>query len=324
MTRDACPVEFGEWERSRAFSDAHRHPFFSVLGRHFYAETYDQDVDTSFAVVRGNRPLILVFCNIHEGTLGLYGQPMILVPRADIAQSDYAASVCAAFEQIDILAGENDANEIVIREPVLGSLLSVLGHESVARGARPAVIQHGFCDLTLGESEIYRGVRKSFRSLINGGRRNMKMVYINAGNPEKSLFDAYCRFHARVAGRITRSERSWQAMFECIAGGSGELALAYYNDNELVAGTMTMDGSDIAYYASGVYDRAHFDKPLGHFPVYDAILRSRARNMQRYDLGELVPKGVGSEKEYNIGNFKRGFATAVDMHLVWTWKTGRA
>ncbi len=324
LARTACCEEFAEWENSPVFAAANRHPFFSVVGRRYYAETHDQDVDTSFAVMSGGEPLMLVFCNIHEHILGSYGQPMILVPRSDIDRSKYAPAVSAAVAELDRLAGQHGAHEVVIREDIAGSLLSVLGRDCVARGATAAVMQHGFCDLTLDETGLHRGLRKSFRSLINAGRRSMRMAYVNAGNPDRSLFDTYGEFHARVAGRVTRSERSWRAMFEWIAGGGGELALAYHNDSELVAGTMTTDGSEVSYYASGVYDRDQFDKPLAHFPVYDAILRSRGRNMRRYDLGVLMPKGAGTDKEYSIGHFKRGFATAVDMHLVWTWKTERA
>lgn len=324
LAREACSEEFARWENSPAFAAANRHPFFSIVGRRYYAATYDQDIDTSFAVVQGNEPLMLVFCNIHESILGLYGQPMALVPCEGIDQSDCVSAVGAVVAELDRLADKHAAREVVIRENIVGSLLSALGHVCVARGATAQVMQHGFCDLTLDETVIHRGVRKSFRSLINAGRRDMRMVYVNAGNPDKFLFDAYGDFHARVAGRVTRSERSWQAMFEWIVGGGGELALAYHNDNELVAGTMTMDGSEVCYYASGVYDRSQFDKPLAHFPVYDAILRSRGRNMRRYDLGVLTPKGVGTDKEYSIGHFKRGFATFVDLHLVWTWKTRSA
>jgi lipid II:glycine glycyltransferase (peptidoglycan interpeptide bridge formation enzyme) len=108
-------------------------------------------------------------------------------------------------------------------------------------------------------------------------------------------------------------------MFDNIVGGLGELALAYLDDHKLVAGTMTFDGSEVTYYASGVYERELFDRPLAHFPLYDAILRSRGRSMKFFDLGAMPSKGAASEKEYNIGFFKRGFATFVEMHLVWRW-----
>ena len=74
------------------------------------------------------------------------------------------------------------------------------------------------------------------------------------------------------------------------------------------------------YYASGVYDRERFDQPLAHWPLYDAIRRSGARGMRRFDLGELPAKGTVSDKEFNIGYFKRGFASQIDMHLVWQWQ----
>ncbi len=319
IARGDCLTAFAQWEASPAFAAAERHQFYSRTGRHFYAETYDQDTDTSFAVVRGDDPLMIVFCNMHGDTLGLFGEPIHLIPHAHLDPAGHGAVVAAAMKAIDAIAMAQNASDVVMREDIAGPALTALGRACVTRGGSVQVVQHGFCDLSWDEKDIHRNVRKSYQSLINKGRREMRMAYINAENADLSLFYKYREFHALMAGRVTRSDRSWQAMFDWIASGGGELALAYLNDDELVAGTMTTDGSEVAYYASGVYDRTKFDKPLAHFPLYDAILRSRGRNMKLFDLGILKPRGVGSEKEYNIGQFKRGFATLVDMHFVWRW-----
>ena len=210
LAREACSQEFSRWESSPAFATANRHPFYSVAGRRYYAETYEQDIDTSFAVMQENDPLMLIFCSIHDGKLGSYGQPMILVPRENLDQSRHLLAVDAAVTELDRLAVNHGAREVLIREDIAGSMLSALGRNCVARGATAQVIQHGICDLTLGETEIHRGIRKRFRSFINAGRRDMRLVHVNAENPDQSLFDAYREFHARVAGRVTRSERSWQ------------------------------------------------------------------------------------------------------------------
>ena len=109
-------------------------------------------------------------------------------------------------------------------------------------------------------------------------------------------------------------------MFEWIVSGNGELALGYLESGELVAGTMVVDGSNVAYYASGVYDRNRFDKPIAHWPLHNAILRSRARGLLWLDSGDIPQKGTVTDKEFAIGFFKSGFATEVREWTNWTYQ----
>ena len=157
--------------------------------------------------------------------------------------------------------------------------------------------------------------------MINWGRRNLSIHCVNKETPNRALFDRYREFHAEVAGRITRPEQSWNVMYEWIALGGGELILAFLEDR-LVAGSMFIDGKETLIYASGVYDRAEFDKPLAHYPVWLGIERAHARGIKILELGDIPIRGDKSEKEYQIGYFKRGFATHIDTQRVWRWPVG--
>ncbi|MEK7246395.1 MAG: hypothetical protein AAB223_10300, partial [Pseudomonadota bacterium] len=70
-------------------------------------------------------------------------------------------------------------------------------------------------------------------------------------------------------------------------------------------------------YASGVYDRDRFEKPLGHWPVFDALVRAGRRGILRYDLGEVHPRGAASDKEVQIGFFKKGFTERIVIWFEW-------
>jgi hypothetical protein len=107
-------------------------------------------------------------------------------------------------------------------------------------------------------------------------------------------------------------------MFETIAGGHGELSLSYATEGALLCGVMTLEGERIAQYASGVYDRDAFDRPLGHWPLFDAILRAKARGRSRFDLGQLPAADEPDAKVRNIGRFKRGFTDRIELELTWT------
>jgi hypothetical protein len=128
-------------------------------------------------------------------------------------------------------------------------------------------------------------------------------------------------FHAEVAGRVTRAQASWDVMYDWVARGCGELILGSL-DGRLVAGSLFVDGTQTCIYASGVYERSLFDKPLAHYPVWLGIEHAHARGMKTLELGEVPAKGAVSDKEFQIGYFKRGFATDLDDHWVWRWTPG--
>ncbi len=109
-------------------------------------------------------------------------------------------------------------------------------------------------------------------------------------------------------------------MFDALVEGCGELVLAFLDDDVLVSGTMVVDGRQTSTYASAVNDRSRFDKPLGHWPLYNAIVRSKQRGLRYFDLGEIPPQGTASEKQYSIGQFKKGFTSRLEFRLHWCFR----
>ena len=69
------------------------------------------------------------------------------------------------------------------------------------------------------------------------------------------------------------------------------------------------------------YDRDRFDKPIGHWPMHTAIVRSLGRGLKWFDIGDIPTEGTASAKEYNIGQFKKGFVTEIGAWINWT-RTG--
>ena len=207
--------------------------------------------------------------------------------------------------EIHILGGDNRRN-------LEGIDLVCINH-----GARPHLRIHAVIDLDHDEKNIRRHLRKSYRSLVNWGRDNIRTLYINIENPDRQLFDQYSNFHAKVGGKVHYGHAYWDVYWNEITAGRGELSLGYLNDGHLAVGTLVIYAGEIAYYASGVYDRNRLDKPLGHFPVFDSIIRANKRGLAMYDLGEIFPSGTVPEKEVQIGFFKRGFASSYILRKTW-------
>ena len=163
----------------------------------------------------------------------------------------------------------------------------------------------GWIDLT---SDWNKSIRKSYRSLINWGKKNMAVNCICGEYSHE--FGNYTQFHKDIAGRSTRSAASWDLQWMEVANGRGELIMGRWN-NELVAGAVFIDGKKVCVYWSAVYERKYFDKPLAHYTLWLAINHAQKRGLKWFELGGIPKQGLTTDKEYQIGYFKRGFATHI-------------
>jgi hypothetical protein len=68
--------------------------------------------------------------------------------------------------------------------------------------------------------------------------------------------------------------------------------------------------------------RERFEHPLAHWPLFDAILRAKARGLEWFDIGELRHRDDASDKEASIGFFKRGFTSRIEARTVWDLPIG--
>jgi GNAT acetyltransferase-like protein len=302
------------------FSALDAHPVFGEFGRVYYPAVFgERRLDASFAVSEGDRVLAIVPCASGEGRLDYYGSPIRLFLRSGLMESNAQRAVTEAFSFLDKLTAERKIDQVAVFDDAMSGQLSLIGKQCLNRRATGALQLTGLCALEQGESGMRRGLRKSFQSLVNWGQRNLRIEVVGSKNADEALFARYREFHAATAGRVTRSKQSWDIMFEWIAAGRGELILGYLATGELVTGTMVVDGATHASYASGVYDRERFEQPLGHWPLWLAMLHSAKRGMRVFDLGDLPLPDAATEKEVAIGYFKRGFATDITTRIAWNW-----
>ena len=315
-----APAAFEAWRTDPGFAAIDAHPVYGAFGWRYYPAVFGSDrVDASFAVLDRGRPILLVACTAAAEALDYFGAPIRFFLHSQVDEPDATAAIQAAFEHIDEIARRHRLSSITVADQDALGVLSQIGKQCLNRGATAAVRLNGWCALQDGEAGLRRGLRKSFGSLVNWGRRNLTIATVTKDNPDRALFERYREFHAEVAGRVTREQASWDAMFDWIAVGRGELVLGSMSDGELVTGTMVVDGSTTAYYASGVYDRERFDKPMAHWPLWLAMLRSAERGLSLFYLGDLPLPNQGNPKEVAIGYFKRGFASSIATWLAWRW-----
>ena len=316
VTTDAGDVEQAfQSLADEGFAD---HPTYGQYGRRYYpAALGDAWNDTSFAVYRGESPVLAAICGSDGGPICYFGMPMRIWTDKTLGTRSFNSALRKSLDHFASLAGASGATACIIRDDPSGSSASLLGRFLHAAGAVPRLSLCARIDLGAPEEAIAANVRKSYRSLISRGKRSISLTYVNRDNPDSGMFDQYRTFHQRIAGRVTRPRKSWDIMFEAISGGHGELSLGRDSSGDLMSGTLVIDGGEVAQYSSGVYEREQFDNPIGHWPLYDAILRAKARGRSLFELGDVPAAGTASDKEVSIGTFKRGFAGRLDYRLAW-------
>lgn len=166
-------------------------------------------------------------------------------------------------------------------------------------------------DLTQGESIVKGGLRKSFSSLINWGRREMKIELHTKKNISWKIIDNFKALHIKESGHQTRSDLTWLHQYESILEGEAFCITAKYNEGLVSAGYFTL-ASGHCYYAVSASQRALFDKPLFHAIMWEAILYAMSNGAVVFETGPEYPLhthtlGSVTEKEMQIARFKSGF-----------------
>jgi hypothetical protein len=304
------------------FPDWDSHPMRGAFAQRLYQVVLgDTHRDHPFMVLGPDGPLVLSRCSVGGGTVGFYGMPLVLACRDGMTAKERRAALVAAIEHMLELAGAARAGSVLIEgksapDPDLIDCLCI------DRSAYGTLRGHAVIDLAPDQDMLRRDVRDSYRSLINWGSRTLDLAYVNRANPDRVLFDLYPEFHAEVAGGTKRGSDYWEIYWNEIIAGRGELSLGRLPGGRLVSGTLVVTAGKTAYYASGVYDRDQFDKPLGHFPLWQAILRAKERGEDWFDLGEIFARGHASDKEVSIDFFKRGFTSRRQLRLSWSIPVG--
>lgn len=181
-----------------------------------------------------------------------------------------------------------------------------------------AVPQHElYLDLSLDLSQIHGLIRKSFRSLINEGERQWKVEIHEQVSHE--LFDAFRLFHQQVAGRVTRSQETWDLQEQTVNAHEGVLLTSRDDHGDLIGASLFSISRDEAVYGVGVYDRSLFDKPISHVLQWEAIKYFKTKGIKWYKVGRRfypVDRPKPTEKELSISYFKEGFASHLLTEMI--------
>jgi hypothetical protein len=318
-----CPINSSEFQsiyNDGIFDTIDIHPFYGAFGRAYYPAIHGNNArDVSFMVIFNGRPILYSPCSIINRSLDWYGLPIEFFYSIKSSASEIKKAQKIAVDHICSLISYYNIGFAQINEVGMHDRISQTGESCFSQKWHAKICFHGRSNLERDISSIKQDIRKSYRSLINWGEKNITIEYVNSHNQSSELYNEFREFHKLISGRSTRSLASWNVAFEWIKNGMGELTIGRLADGNIVAATLIVDGTSISSYATGVYDRSKFDMPIAHFPLYLSIIRSRARDMKIFDLAELYQARDVEHKVNNISYFKRGFAEKIVPIINWTW-----
>jgi hypothetical protein len=307
-------------------ADPLQNPLYSPLGV-LYSREYARDCqfeDLSFVVEEGQQPLLGVQMSLEtrpDGSRHLtgFGRPILFLqsPAAPKIQVDGAWKV--AKPELDRLLAERPVATIVYRN--LPPTLSPFGRYLLEMGAAAAPFFTLMIDLSPSKEELHQHVRKSYRSLINWGKRQLAIRILDADTIQDAQFERFRQLHVRVAGRETRSRRSWDLQCEMVRNGEAFVVFGEL-DGELVTASLYLHSPKLCYYGVSAADRNLFDKPLSHAVLWTGIVHAKQIGCAWMEVGEQILGAPAhrTPKEAAISDFKRGFGgqTQVQLDVVWT------
>ena len=174
-----------------------------------------------------------------------------------------------------------------------------------------------FIDLEMELSAIRSNFRKSYKPLINKAKTLWQCRIVDENFD--TAFEKFRDLHILVAGRETRSQKTWDLLEEAVENGDGFIVFLEDASNQLIGAALFYHSATDAVYSVAAYDRDYFDKPVGHLVQMTAITHLKDIGIRNYRLGYRPYPGDSpepNEKELNIGFFKEGFSSHSCLNLL--------
>lgn len=282
--------------------------FYNLLSYNYYSQYYSKVPSKcySFCILGNKIPQLVAFISqVDDDILSYFHFPIKVFYNKKLPLN-IQINLCRMFKEevIKIISTNRLRGLRIYDDPILTKLF----FEKISNSK---VNYFGIVDLTIQSHEIFTCFSKSFKHLINWGKKNMVAKVMDASNFDRSIFDDFKSFHFHVSGYKTRSDETWETQAKMIQNGEAFLVHSYLNQ-KMVSCSLILLGKKEAYYGVGVYDRTLFEKkiPVAHYPLFFAILHSKNLGMEKFNM-DFINLYEGNVKWNNISTFKRIFSTYV-------------
>ena len=307
--------------------DELQYPLYSPLEIKYQKEYCSESTfkDLSFIIIEeSNNPIIGVILSLEQkkdGNTELSGfeRPIFYLEANNVNHQLLKGArkkLKAIFENI---LNTHTINKVVCQDFLLQDNLSFLGDYLMAIGAKANPFFTQIIDLSKSDEQLHQSLRKSYQSLINWGQKNLKIVILDRKNVQSDDIELFRRLHIDVAGRETRTRRTWEIQYEMVKNGEAFAVIGEY-ENNLVTAALFQHSPKYCYYGVSASKRELFDKPISHAGIWNAVLHAKKTGCHFFEMGEQLFPYQGqiapTEKELGISTFKKGFGGETKVRLI--------
>ncbi len=284
---------------------------YTLCNEHYeyYLEYFgDSWIDTSLVIFDDNDYYICMYMQSDRRELSFFGNPISVY----FIETDLKIIIRAyqeLFAKLEELKNISGVSRIRIYDNPY-----FLQRYYCCRSGAPEIEYYSNIDLDNTEEEIKMAIRKSYKSLVNWGYRNLEIKLFDQFNITKEIINQFEDFHIQVSGRRTRSPESWILQYEAIKKERGYVIFGYLN-KELVASVLVLTSKSEAYYGVAVNNRDLMaqNKPIGHAVLLEAIFEAKRKGLKNFCLGNVSHSD--NEKINAIAKYKRGFSPIVNTKI---------
>jgi len=179
---------------------------------------------------------------------------------------------------------------------------------------RPILYFESKVNLLLDYNVIRQSFRKSYKSLISKFSKKIELKVYNSENINLDIYKEFKNLHFIEAGRMTRSEKTWEIHFDMIKNSSAVLICAELSD-ELIGAALFIHSPYSAYYGvSASNEDLKKTLPITHLIIDKAIHYYKDLGLLKLILGTYEPDSK-DEKLRGISGFKAAFSNEKSINL---------
>jgi hypothetical protein len=130
------------------------------------------------------------------------------------------------------------------------------------KGARAVPFLRQLINISFPEDELFRQIRKSYKSLINWGKRNLSLRVIDKETITEEDIERFKRLHCHVAGRQTRSHHVWHLQYEMACHGEAFVVFGELGGELVTAGLFPFSSKYCYYGVSASKERCSINHSL--------------------------------------------------------------
>jgi hypothetical protein len=286
----------------------------TLAGIHYGADKITSE--QSFIIVVDNKPvcicpMFLVKLNGDDFFMkigwGGYMPAPLVSQNLDAKFKEKVQKSC--FEKIDELAKQFQVKKVMLLVDPLSennSFNYLLKYDYLDSSTNTSYV-----DLTQTENQIWTSLRKSYKSLINNGKKKFDVVIVDKENADFDIHELYRELHHKAAGRVTRSKETWDLQFDMLTDDNAIL-IGLKDGDRFVAFSYFFHQNGTIYYGSSSEDPDYETIiPLEHNIIWHAIIYYKNRGFKYLEIGhQQFGQQIfdhPSTKEINLAFFKRGF-----------------